>query len=199
MGDWYDNYLTVLGPTADRASFKEKAVGVYPYCDGPSKRTEALCFENFIPTPATVLQPDKREACRDWRVENWAAVYGAVNSELRSEREDRLNYYFEAKYGPPITFFRNIGPLWPTLTFRLRYSDMYEDEVDGICEVSGESINVFERKTDLKKGYAALTDEQFLAIGAEWGTSDLIEKEIEEHLSEEEADSGTLGTGQLPA
>jgi hypothetical protein len=74
---------------------------------------------------------------------------------------------------------------------------MYEDEVDGICEVSGESINVFERKTDLKKGYAALTDEQFLAIGAEWGTSDLIEKEIEEHLSEKEAESGAVGRENL--
>ena len=168
MGDWYDNYLTVLGPTADRASFREKAVGVYPECDGPSKRTEALCFENFIPTPARVLQPDQRDACENWRIENWCAVYGAVNSKLRSEGEDRLKYYFEANFGPPVTFFQKIGLSWPTLTFLLDYCNG-EGSITGICSVKGEICDCFELQYDPRKMQLPhfTNEEEFMALGAE--------------------------------
>lgn len=167
MSTWYHNDLKVLGPTADRSRFKEKAVGAYYHLDETVHgKPQALCFDNFIPTPASVLEKGNIESGKDWRIENWGALYMPLNTELKSEQQEFLLYLFSTKDGPPIRFFERIGPHWPMLTFLLKYAHEY-DEVVGICMVQGTSIDQCELVLDPREDYGFLTDEQFLALAAE--------------------------------
>jgi hypothetical protein len=119
------NYISVTGPVDDVAKFKEKANESPPrILHSANRKPPVFSFHALFPSPGGL--PEQQN--HDWRMANWGcdmAYPGEV--EVYDFEHEPLSFVFCTVDSPPLPLFRNVAPLWPTLTFVLCYEDEFND------------------------------------------------------------------------
>jgi len=123
MPNWCANKLTVTGPEADVQAFKAKAVGPSPWSKPGEDEAEVLNFHGLLPIPEAVLAAGYGEAGMNWERQNWGCKWGAQDTTILDEWENRVEYEFLTAWAPPIEFFQTVAVQWPNLTFILEYEE----------------------------------------------------------------------------
>ena len=131
MPNWCVNRLTVKGPVADVASFREKAVGYPPWL--PKEVPDPLNFHSLLPVPADLVANEYSEAAETWERDHWGCKWGAAECELIDAWPNELIYGFQTAWSPPIEFLKAVSQQWPTLVFLLDYEEPGEC-FKGICK-----------------------------------------------------------------
>ena len=123
MPNWCDNTLRVSGPEEEVARFREQAKGFEPgMTPEPGQLPEALNFHRLIPVPGQLLVNESLDFT-DWEETHWGCKWGACNSQIVDEWDERLIYTFETPWSPPLEFIEQVSKEWPTLIFVLEYEE----------------------------------------------------------------------------
>lgn len=136
--NWCNNDLTVRGGTVDIKKFKEQAKGK----DEESAKTDLSLnmlhpmpeeLENTIsPSQAETDEEKKRSKelikkygasnWYDWKLNNWGTKWD-VEATLVGDKKNSLIYTFDSAWGPPLEWLKEVSKKFPTLTFKLHYSE----------------------------------------------------------------------------
>jgi hypothetical protein len=135
------NNLWVFGPEGDVLAFKQKALGLAVGEPGDGDENPPPNFSNLYPPPAGLSNRDEAE----WRDENWGTTCVLLKKSKEAARTDGYarSITFVTLSSPPDKLIRNIGPLWPTLTFVLSYKDEF-GEYQGLWSIHGATVEGLE-------------------------------------------------------
>lgn len=122
MPNWCENILVVEGPEAEIEAFKEKAAAS-PAEDTALDAAEVLKLENFIPIPVEVAAAEYGDGQYDWEIEHWGCKWGASNSAITTESENRLAYVFQTPWEPPLAFMLRVSRACPSMRMVLAYNE----------------------------------------------------------------------------
>ena len=76
----------------------------------------ALSFNALVPEPNGVGDPDA------WAGEHWGTKWDAVSVGV-CDGEDRLDYWFETAWSPPLEWLAAVAKRFPKLRFTLEYGE----------------------------------------------------------------------------
>lgn len=130
MPNWCENRLQVSGDSKQLDEFIKKAKG---------KETD-LRMNNFFPLPEELVgttSPNNNKAQAkaltkkygypdwyEWQLGNWGVKWDNGDSVHLTREKKKVAYYdFDSPWGPPDTFIKRVGELYPKLKFVLEYSE----------------------------------------------------------------------------
>lgn len=138
MPNHASNMLTITGPAADVARFRENAKGYGPAWDGKviEKKPENLLkldLNQFVPIPAKVLNAKKSKNSDafnsggyEWCCNNWGTKWGAYDIEVDDDPDDtRLTYRFQTAWSPfSAKVLVAMSAMFPKLEFELKFAEI---------------------------------------------------------------------------
>ena len=140
MPNWCDCHLTVKGEFEEVQRFKVQAVGHSPWEIPPEdEKPSPLNFHSLVPIPEEVLKAGYEAQGYDWECNNWGGKWGACHAELVDDNGSELFYGFDAAWAPPTPFLKQLGKLWPNLTFLLEYEEPGMG-FKGLCKAHGDEF-----------------------------------------------------------
>ena len=144
------NYFNVIGSAKAIDRFR-----VTSFAGG------SLSFDSFIPMPHVIrdsevfpLKPqrvrDAEEIIRihetgfkdsyDWSVANWGTECDAYDLEIRRDEKDWLEFVFTTPWSPPVSVFKKIAELFPTLFMSILTIEEFEEYVLSAVIAHGEYV-----------------------------------------------------------
>ena len=127
--NWCENQLTVSGPQSDVHAFVHAIRGVPESWGDPDPRPEqALCFQNAVPIPETVVAQGYSDVGYDWCTAHWGTKWepnltADVDVVDDTAESSSVSYNFDTAWCPPDQWFVGVVAQWPTLGFQLRYAE----------------------------------------------------------------------------
>jgi hypothetical protein len=103
MPNWCNNTLRVFGSDEDVRRFKEQAAGCSPWTQSNESEQNLLNFHSLVPIPPEILAAGYNDAGYNWEREQWGCKWGACETQLVDEWEDRVGFvgdYAETKDFP---------------------------------------------------------------------------------------------------
>lgn len=176
MPNWTHNKLAVTG---DKISDFRKAV--------KSKRS-SLSFNSFIPMPKELENTEalsggakKKKLIEkygadnwyDWRCKNWGTKWDAARAELIANKKNKLLYYFDTAWVPPIPWLRIASKKFPSLKFVLNCTEEFGTFVGTATAINGKVNEDFEQ----------MNDGEFYEVIALDGENPMIVKFLDKGLS----------------
>ena len=109
MPNWCENVLTITGNDKQVKAFKKKAF--------TAKQKNALDFCNFF----SASEPEKNNL--DWQRDHFGCKWGANNPGITLDEPEKVEYFFDSAWGPPVEFIVHVSKMYPDLKFSLFYHE----------------------------------------------------------------------------
>ena len=118
MPNWCSNILAVTGPQEELERFQRQA-GFSPNTDQPEEKKRLLDFSNFIPVPDVLLDRSAGFEVVEWQQENWGCKWGACDTMLQTVSPEKVCYWFNTAWSPPVKFLLTVSKQYPALRFKM--------------------------------------------------------------------------------
>jgi len=152
LPNWSENELIVDGGQTEIARFKELAKGKVTGIE-PQEETD-LSLNSLYPMPkeleGTKAPPDQPKQSLidkygsdnwyDWHVKNWGTKWD-VEARLETDKRNRLRYFFDSAWSPPLNWLIKVSKDFPTLKFTIKYIEEGMGFKGTFTVKNGETLN----------------------------------------------------------
>jgi hypothetical protein len=133
MPNWNDNELVITGPANKLKAFVDFVRGKSPtYIEKKESpnftekeaNESILQFNTTVPVPDNILAQGYSEAGYQWQVEHWGTKWDVFDIDFSPHyTKGKVIYRFSTAWSPPIPWLEKTAPLFPKLSFRLKYME----------------------------------------------------------------------------